>query len=112
MQLTYIEAPTGYTRPANEVHTEYPKFLHFPDKPSVIVQDAAEEQAVLAGAAPKPAPVVMPPPVAPIPSLMGKNDEEAMLREIAAQRNIRIDGRWKLPRIRKELEKVMGASEA
>lgn len=105
MQLTYVEAPTGYTRPQNEPHTEYPKFVHFADKrPSMIVNDAEEESAALAGEAIPERPTAPVDAPAPVPVLVGGNDEEAMLRKIAAEKNIKIDGRWKLPKIRKAVE--------
>lgn len=105
MQLTYVEAPTGYTRPQNEPHTEYPKFIHFRDKRhSIIVNDAEDEVAALAGAvvAPKAVEAISAP--APINNLVGQNDEESMLRKIAAEKGIHLDGRWKLPKIRKAIE--------
>jgi hypothetical protein len=105
MNLVYVDAPTGYTRPPNEPHTEYPKFVHFADKrPSVIVNDAEEEAAALAGDSvtqkAAPAPQIQ----APINSLVGQNDEETMLRKIAAEKGIHLDGRWKLAKIRKVVE--------
>lgn len=106
-----VDPPTGYMRPLNEVHTEYPKYVHFADKrPSVIVYDRDEEIAVLKGdkveahvpAAPASAP-------APVPVLVGANDEKAMLLKIAAEKGIKIDGRWKLPKLRKAVEAATSA---
>lgn len=105
MQLTYVPAPTGYTAPLNFVGTEYPKYINFPDgRASVIVNDADEESAARDGVVvvPKPVPAAEPP--APINNLVGTNDEEAMLRKIAAEKGIHLDGRWKLPKIRKAVE--------
>ena len=100
-----VNPPTGYIKPLNEAHTEYPKYVHFPDgRPSVIVRDADEEAAVLAGASvsvPKPLPPVL---AAPIPTLVGENDEKTMLLKIAQEKGIKVDGRWKLPKIRKAVE--------
>lgn len=104
MQLIYVDPPTGYIRPLNEPHTEYPKFVHIAGKPAVIVNDADEESAVRAGGEPAakvPEPEAQP---APVPVLVAVNDEEAMLRKIADEKGIRIDGRWKLPKIRKAVQ--------
>lgn len=108
MQLTYIHPPTGNETLKNQAYIEYPKFVHFTDgRKSVIVADAEEEAAALAGK-PVPERAIEVPPVAPIPVLVGGNDEEAMLRKIAAEKGIRIDGRWKLPRIRRAVEAASG----
>lgn len=105
MQLSYVSPPTGYTPPLNFVGTEYPKYVHFPDgRPSVIVENAEDEERARAGDVIVPKPVEPPAPDAPIPQLVGQNDEETMLRKIAAEKGIRIDGRWKLPKIRKAVE--------
>lgn len=105
MQLTHINPPTGYVAPANQEFVEYPKFIHFSDKrPSIIVNDAEEEALAIAGAAiPDRAPAPSA-PAAPIVSLVGENNEEAMLRKIAADKGIHLDGRWKLAKIRKAVE--------
>lgn len=105
MQLTYVPAPTGYAAPMNFVGEEYPKYVHFPDgRTSVIVKDADEEAAARQGEVITPKPDAPASPPAPIVNLVGQNDEESMLRKIAAEKNIRIDGRWKLPKIRKAVE--------
>lgn len=107
MQLMYVSAPTGYTKPLNEVHAEYPKFVNFSDgRQAVIVNDAEEEEAAKGGAVIAPKPLAALPRPAPINNLTGMNDEEAMLRKIAADKNIYLDGRWKLPRIRKAVEAI------
>lgn len=100
MQLTYMNPPTGYVAPESPAYQEYPKWLHFPDSPSVLVNDAEEESAVMAGA-PAPEPVKEFTPVAPVPTLVGANDERAMLLKIAEEKGIRVDGRWKTDKLRK-----------
>lgn len=105
MQLSYLSPPTGYVAPLNAAFTEFPKYVHFPDgRPSVIVENAEDEERARAGDVIVPKPVEPPAPDAPIPQLVGQNDEETMLRKIAAEKGIRIDGRWKLPKIRKAVE--------
>src|SRR4051812_41516218 len=103
MQLIHLEAPTGYSRPPNEAHPEFPKWLHFKDSSSVLVQSAAEEAAVLGGGpAPEPVGVIADP--APVPILVGENNERDMLLQIAEARGIRVDRRWKTPKIRAAVE--------
>ena len=105
MQLIYMNAPTGYVAPLQAALTEYPKYIHFPDKrPSVIVNDPEEEAAVLNDEPVAEKPKAPDAPAAPVVSLVGQNDEESMLRKIAAEKGIHIDGRWKLPKIRKAVE--------
>jgi hypothetical protein len=103
MQLTYMNPPTGYVAPEAPAYQEYPKWLHFPDSPSVLVNDADEEAAVMSGA-PAPEPVKENAPPAPIPTLVGGNDERSMLLKIAEERGIRVDGRWGTPKLRKAVE--------
>lgn len=103
MQLIRLESPTGYSRPPNEVHPEFPKWLHFKDGPSVLVQDAAEEAAVLGGG-PAPEPIAAAVEIAPVPILVGENNERDMLLQIAEARGIRVDRRWKTPKIRAAVE--------
>ena len=101
MQLVYVNPPTGYVAPVSFAGTEYPKYVHFPDKPSVIVQDAEEEAAVIAGETiPEPRPAAPIAHPAPIVSLVGANDEMTMLRKIAADKNIHLDGRWNVKKAR------------
>jgi hypothetical protein len=101
MHLTYVNPPTGYTRPENEPHSEYPKYVHVAGKPSVIANDPGEEAAILAGAVVVEKALEPEAATAPIPTLVGGNDEEVMLRKIAAEKGIALDGRWSLARIRK-----------
>lgn len=105
MQHIYVNPPTGYTPPLNFVGTEYPKYIHFPDgSPSVIVENAQDEERARAGSIIAPKPVKPEVPSAPVNNLVGQNDEESMLRKIAADKGIHLDGRWKLPKIRKAVE--------
>lgn len=111
MQLTTVNPPTGYTRPPNEAHTEFPKWINIAGKPSVLVDDAEAEAAVLAGLVvpePKSAPVSAP---VPIVALVGENDELTMLRKIAADKGIHLDGRWKLNKIRSAVEAASPKAE-
>ena len=100
LTLTPISAPTGYVRPEGETPTEYPKWVHFKDKPSFIVNDAEQEAAALAGEAVKPIKVAEV-AAAPVPTLVGGNDEMAMLKKIAEEKGIRLDGRWNIAKVRK-----------
>ena len=102
--IARIGPPTGYVRPANEVHPSYPKWVHFEDKrPSVIVQNKAEHDALLGGIAPTPAPAKE--DTAPaVVTLVGSNDDLTILRKLAAEKGIAIDGRWSMKKIRAKIE--------
>jgi len=102
-----IGPPTGYVRPMNEVHPEYPKWVHFTDgRPSVVADDAEAEASLLAG---KTVERITPEVASAAPSmvLVGENDEMAMLKKIAEQHGIKIDGRWKLSKVRAAVTAVM-----
>lgn len=101
--LERINPPTGYARPPAEVHTEFPKWLHFSGKPSVLVDSTEEERRVLGGGAVA-VQHVEEATVAPVPSLVGQNDELTMLRKIAEERGIHLDGRWNVKKIRAKIE--------
>jgi hypothetical protein len=106
LKLT-IGPPTHHTpSPTPAEFVEYPKWLHFAGKPSVIVNDREEEKAALSGnplqAAPEPVrPIVN---SAPVQTLQGVVDERASLLTIAEARGIKIDKRWKTEKIRRTIE--------
>lgn len=88
---------------------DWPKWV-YPDGPKsgVIVQNAEEEAAVLAN--PKaPAPVIIEPVVvaapAPVAILTGSNDEKTLLLALAKEKNIKVDARWNITRLRSHMEK-------
>lgn len=99
-----VAPASGYVKPLNEQHTEYPKFVHFEGRPSVIVHNTEEEMAATAGHPVEHALAETLVAPAPIPTLIGTNNEEAMLRTIAAEKGIHLDGRWRLAKIRKVIE--------
>jgi hypothetical protein len=68
--------------------------------PSNLVLGKTDRPVPPVSKSPVPAPVI---PVA-IPSLVGANDEKEMLLKIAAEKGIKIDGRWRLPKLRKAVE--------
>lgn len=104
-----VDPPTGYIRPPGEIHTEFPKYVHFPDgRPSVIVKDADEEAVARAGGSINTDTPTLPVHPAPIPTLVGENDEKAMLLKIAEEKGIKVDGRWKIAKIRKAVEQATG----
>lgn len=110
-----VAPPSGYMKSSKEVHTVYPKYVHFPDgSPSVIVQDAAEEKAVLAGgkvsipAPPKPRVIK----AAPVVTLVGVNDEKEMLLKIASEKKITVDRRWGLKKLRVFVETAFNSLTA
>lgn len=118
MQLMYVQPPTGYTKPENEELTEYPKFVHFKNgRPSEIVNDAAEENALLAyREVPSPIPVtatgLIPEPVktlepqtsvASAPEAV-PGDEKTLLIAEAEAKGVKIDKRWSAAKIKAALE--------
>lgn len=105
---------SNMTIPTYEVH-EYPKWVHMSGYPSAIAKNAEEEAALLARttgsgditiqlqgvqADAVAAPIVEPPAI-----LAGPNDEREILLQIAKEKNIRIDLRWKTDRIRATIER-------
>lgn len=104
LTLPPITPPTGYARPENEVHTEFPKWVHVAGASSVIAESAEHEAAILVGVPAPVAPVVEAVAPAPIPVLVGENDEMTMLKQIAADKGIHLDGRWKLNKVRAAVE--------
>jgi len=104
LQTMVLSAPIGYQAPIGESHSEYPKYIHLPKKIDVIVNSREEENAVLAGAQiqRKERPTIE--HDAPVPTLVGRNDERQMLLAIAEKRGIHVDMRWKTPKLRRVLE--------
>ena len=101
------DGPGGYV--------EYPKWIHMPGYPSQIVETAQEEEILRARpeinapvAAPAAAPKAETPAVAvPAPTkiLSGVNDEREILLQIAKEKNIKVDARWKTDRLRATIER-------
>ena len=94
---------------------EFPKWVHMPGYPSQLIQ-TAEEEAVLRARpeiksedvkklpdAPVSAPAVAAAPVTTV--LTGANDEREILLQIAKEKNIKVDARWKTDRIRATIER-------
>lgn len=97
---------TGYRPPLGEAHTEFPKYVNLKKGISVLVNNASEEEAVLAGSPLKKmeAPIII--NDAPVPTLQGSNNERDMLLKIAESRGIYIDSRWRTPKIRRVMDKA------
>ncbi len=104
--------------PKQTVFVEFPKFVHMSGYPSTIAQNAEEEAVLLARpmevgsvvtkpevAAPKPAEPV----ATPVAILSGPNDEREILLQVAKEKNIKIDLRWKTDRIRATIERETAA---
>lgn len=93
-------------------HSEYPKWVHMTGYPDQLAVDA-EQEAELLRRPPKEKPVekladVKPEPVsAPEPkqTLTGPNDEREILLQIAEEKNIRVDKRWGIGRLRATIER-------
>lgn len=107
---------TAFTPPAEFV--EFPKWVHMAGYPSVIAQDAAEEAVLRARPIPSdPVNALLqtppetfhagPPVPPPTTMLQGSNDAREMLWKIAAEKGIKIDKRWKLPRLTAEMERAV-----
>ncbi len=100
----------------NGPFVEYPKWIHMSGYPSIIAADAGAE-ALLLSRPPKSGdvkvelqsaaaeaiaqPIVEPPKHI----LAGVNDEREILFQIAAEKNIKVDKRWKLDRLRATIER-------
>ncbi len=101
--------------------TEYPKWIHMLGYPDVIANNAEEEAALLARpfkseanpgdvtvylqgaqATATAAEIVNPPPTS---VLTGPNDEREILLQIAKEKDIKVDLRWKTERIRATIER-------
>ncbi len=96
--------------------TEYPKWIHMSGYPSIIAKDAEEEARLLArdtrsgdiaielqGA--KAEAIAQPIVEQPTKILSGPNDEREILLQIAREKNIKVDKRWKLDRLRATIER-------
>lgn len=103
----------------------YPKWVHMKGYPDVLAIDEEDEARLLSRepreeAPPAPKPVEVAKPVEPLPNppkmgaavleppkrtLAGPNEEREILLEIAKEKNIRVDGRWKLDRLRATIER-------
>jgi len=105
----HIKLPDG---PAGFV--EFPKWV-YPDPASTknghLVNDAEEEAAYFAALEkkeavpdPKPAADEAPTPT-PAAILSGVNDEREILLQIAKEKNIKVDARWKTDRLRATIER-------
>lgn len=97
---------------------EYPKWIHMSGYESVIAQDA-EEEAQLLSRPPKAgditvalkgaqAEAIAQPITEPKkdPILTGWHNERAILLQIAKEKNIKVDARWKTDRIRETVDKA------
>lgn len=96
---------------------EYPKWVRMSGYPDVIA-NSAEEEANLLARPMQPGDVVVPlqgaqaeaiaQPVVEPPTkiLTGANDEREILLQIAKEKNIKVDARWKTDRIRATIEKA------
>lgn len=106
IQVLVISAPINYSAPLNEIHSEYPKFINLPKQRAVIVNNPAEEEAVLAGASlkAKEAKIIL--DEAPVPTLQGSNNEREMLLVIARAKNLAVNNSWNTRKIRKVIERA------
>ena len=92
--------------------TVYPKWVYPKpmSKKGQLVNDEAEEAAYLKALEtksplPDAVPVLKPSDVAPTNILTGANDEKQMLLQIAKEKNIKVDARWKTDRLRATIER-------
>lgn len=83
---------------------EWPKWVHRDGQPSVLVANAEEEAAIMSGAKQEAAPEVVAPVVAAAAVLTGSNDEKAILLQIAKEKGIKVDARWRIEKIRAAME--------
>lgn len=102
---------TNTVFPPKGEFVEFPKYIYPEGRPPVIVQNAEEEAAVMnnphSAAPPPPAPE---PVVAqPTTILAGANDEREILFQIAKEKNIKVDARWKTERLRATIERETAA---
>ena len=94
--------------PPQTEYVEWPKWVHMEGFKSVIAQNAEEEAALRARQPGDVVKAVDPQPViieAPARTLSGPNDEREILFQIAAEKNIKVDKRWKTDRIRTTIER-------
>ncbi len=98
--------------------SEYPKLVYpSPMSKDYRIVNSAEEEAAfyaaLANKEPVPAPVASPEPEAPAPAavLSGANDEREILLQVAKEKSIAVDGRWRIEKIRAALEAAQPKAE-
>ncbi len=95
--------------------TEYPKWIHMSGYPDILANDAEEEASLLAreprsgdiavALVGVQANAVAAPIIEPTAILAGPNNERELLLQIAAEKNIKVDARWKTERIRATVER-------
>lgn len=92
-------------------YQEFPKWIHMPGYPSQMVRTKAEEEVLRArpakdGTPLRPLPVPQEIVVQPATQVLtGENDEYELLTQIAAEKDIKIDKRWNLNRLRAHIER-------
>lgn len=103
LKITNFHYPDQVFAPPGEF-VEFPKWVHMPGYPSVIVENEAEEAALRAR--PGSGGVVIVIPVASPPASETPTDDRVALLQLAKERGIKADGRWKTDRIKAALEAV------
>ncbi len=114
MKITNFHyANATFEKPSEFV--EYPKWIHMSGYPSEIVQDREGEERLLArSAVPGDVAVALEPAKADAtvqsvvePEIFINRDREReVLLELARDKNIKVDARWKTDRIRETIEKA------
>ena len=97
------------------VYQEYPKWIHMSGYPSEVVQDREGEERLLARPA-VPGDVAVPlepakadatvQSIAEPEIFINRDREREVLLELAREKNIKVDARWKTDRIRETIEKA------
>ena len=103
----YSQAFPPYT------YQEYPKWIRMEGYEDALSQNADHEAELLARPprsahgplAPAPQPAVPATPEAPARTLQGENDEREILLQIAEERGIKVDKRWRTERLRATVER-------
>lgn len=93
--------------------SEYPKWVYMDGYPGILANDAEHEAELLKRAprdiASRPIPAVKVEPEKPVEKpthvLSGPNDEREILFQIAKEKNITVDKRWKTDRLRATIER-------
>ncbi len=106
MKITNFHyANATFEKPAEFV--EYPKWIHMSGYPSEIVQDREGEDRLLARASVSgDIAVTLEPAVSVAVAAAPGDDGRAALLQIAKEKNIKVDARWKTDRIRETIEKA------
>lgn len=93
-------------------YQEFPKWIHMPGYKSQMVETAAEEAVLRARPsldegqkAPELPQKVAPVVAQPTKILTGENNEYDLLLQIAQEKNIKIDKRWNVKRLRAHIER-------